>query len=157
MNFRKEIKSIIAEAFDNPYPLKWKEEKDKFGDVNEIAAIARIESGAWLRITFTYDVGLMAWDIVFDVNQSAKKTGNGDSFRIFATVKTAVEKFLRDVKPSSFKFSAEKDDENDSTSRMKLYDLFAKQLANKTGKSLDIETRSDVKWYEFKPKKPRRA
>jgi len=69
-------------------------------------------------------------DITFEVDAEEEITGDGDAFRIFATVKDAMLKNLKYLnKYKDIRFEAKKNDK----SRVKLYRTIAKQLKRKLG------------------------
>lgn len=72
-----------------------------------------------------FDVG-KSWDIGFEASSLRRNsfgiTGTGSAFRIFATVLEIMKEFISSKNPKMFHFSAEE------SSRVKLYDKFAKQI-----------------------------
>lgn len=116
----------VAEAFDQPYSLKW--EKSEYGDYD---ALATLEDGTHLSIMFEhttpYEVAVSFWR-----NNSQEVTGEGDAQRIFATVLAAIQQFLKQEQPANITFSAVKEDDP-SGSRSKLYNKLVQRYAGAWG------------------------
>jgi hypothetical protein len=122
------LEENLTEALDSPYPYKWVDQEDY-----EWEAVAPLPSGLDLRIRFEKDRDNI-WDIEFLLGRTLRATGEGDQYRIFATVVKAVTEWIKWLLSSkqpvnAIKFSAIKDDEQE-TGRARLYDRFAKQLSN---------------------------
>ena len=125
----------INESFDKPYELlRW--EKGDYGDVD---AIARLDDGTFLSIMFnkgySKDTKEEAWSVEFWRNNSQEVTGEGDSQRVFATVLSAIQKFIEKYKPNKITFAANKVDDtgHDSQSRANLYDKLVQRYAKSWG------------------------
>jgi hypothetical protein len=123
----------VTEAFDQPYPLTW--EQSEHGDVD---ALARLSDGSNLSIMFNQDYGDNGEEVTtveFHRNNSQEVTGEGDAQRIFATVLTAIQQFVKEHKPNSISFSASKevDPDQNSESRAKLYDRLVQRYARSMG------------------------
>jgi hypothetical protein len=116
----------VAEAFDQPYKLKW--EKSEYGDYD---ALATLDDGTHLSIMFEhttpYEVAVSFWR-----NNSQEVTGEGDAQRIFATVLAAIQQFLKQEQPANITFSAVKEDDP-SGSRSKLYNKLVQRYAGTWG------------------------
>ena len=116
---------FIAEAFDQPYKMKW--EKSDYGDID---ALVTLPDGTYLTIMFEhttpYEVNISFWR-----NNSLDVTGEGDAQRIFATVLAAIQKFLTKEQPANISFSASKEVEpgQNSESRAKLYNRMVNRYA----------------------------
>ena len=124
----------LTEAFDQPYDWTW-QTRDfdrrwtvKFNDVEVV-----------IRRTFGD-----TWDLAFSRNNKKDVTGEGDQFKIFATVIDILGVFIKQRKPSIVTFSAEKDDGGNTGSRSKLYSAMVKRFAahygyttNETSSSYD--------------------
>ena len=125
--------SNVNEALDNPFPYNLISK-----DNGTWVASAKTTDGRLLEVVFKrYDSG---YTIAFKVEGAIDKTGGGDEFQIFATVKAVIIDWLSKVDLNSIDhlyFSADKDD--DGPSRGKLYTRFAQQLANKLGWQLDVD------------------
>ena len=126
---------FITEAFDKPYELlRW--EKGDFGDVD---AIARLDDGTFLTIMFnkgfSKDSKEEAWSVEFYRNNSQEVTGEGDQQRVFATVLSAIQTFIKKYTPNRITFSASKEVEQgqNAQSRARLYDSLVQRYARAWG------------------------
>ena len=141
----------VNEAFDKPYKLlRW--EKGDFGDVD---AIARLDDGTFLSIMFTkgfsQETKEEAWSVEFYRNNSQEVTGEGDAQRVFATVLSAIQTFIKKYKPNKVFFAANKVDDtgHDSPSRARLYDSLVQRYAKDWGfKAFRADTGNKV-MYEL--------
>ncbi len=125
-------KQGVAEAFDQPYKIKW--EKSEYGDVD---ALAKLQDGTSLSIMFNLADKLENnWGVEFYRNNSQAATGEGDAQRVFATVLAAIGQFLKKKKPNSLFFTAVKE-EDPTGSRTKLYDRLVQRYA--TGLGYDLK------------------
>jgi pyrimidine deaminase RibD-like protein len=121
----------VSEGFDQPYPLKW--EKSEYGDID---ALAKLSDGSPLSIMFNLaDMSENDWGVEFYRNNSQLVTGEGDAQRVFATVLTAIGKFIKKKKPDTLFFSAVKE-EDPTGSRTKLYDRLVQRYATGLGYNL---------------------
>jgi len=127
-------KQGVAEAFDEPYPLKW--EKSEHGDYD---ALAKLPDGTNLSIMFNNEYK-KNWMVEFYRNNSQAVTGEGDAQRIFATVLHAIQQFIKKKKPTSLFFSAVKEDDP-TGSRTKLYDRLVQRFA--TGLGYTVQKREE--------------
>lgn len=123
----------VSEAFDQPYPLHW--ENSDYGDVD---ALAKLPDGGPLSIMFNKqqdDDGDEIVQVEFYRNNSQEVTGEGDAQRIFATVLTAIQQYIKEHQPLKLTFSASKevDDEQNSESRAKLYDRLVQRYSRSMG------------------------
>ena len=136
---------FVAEAFDNPYPIQW--EQSDYGDYD---ANAELPNGTYLNIMFEhttpYEVNISFWR-----NNSLEVTGEGDSQRIFATVLTAIQKFLTMEQPANITFSASKEVEpgQNSESRAKLYNRMVQRYAAAWGYTVNSFDHGDQVTYEL--------
>jgi hypothetical protein len=126
---------FIKEAFDKPYKLlRW--EKGDYGDVD---AIARLDDNTFLSIMFNkgfdQETKEEAWSVEFYRNNSQEVTGEGDAQRVFATVLSAIQTFIKKYKPNKVYFAANKVDDtgHDSPSRARLYDSLVQRYARAWG------------------------
>ena len=126
---------FINEAFDQPYKiLRW--EKGDYGDVD---AIARLDDNTFLSIMFNkgFSQGSKeeAWSVEFYRNNSQEVTGEGDAQRVFATVLSAIQTFIKKYKPNRVIFSASKEVEQgqNAQSRARLYDSLVQRYAKAWG------------------------
>jgi len=118
MNFKN-----FHEAFDKPY--KWEIDPDSVASLGFIADADdyTLEVYFWKN-----DADI---EITFAVDDLERLTGNGNAFRIFATVKDIIFANIKYLKYSkSVYFSAEKKEK----SRVKLYKLLAPKLKKKLKK-----------------------
>lgn len=146
------FKIYVAEALDNPYPLKW-----KTNNPDEANAAARTKNAELLiyfsNLASTGDAPIV--DISFLTKKpgapgygTMQATGEGDEFRVFATVKKAIEdwwkmrKKLYKKEIDEIKFVASKGDDKDARRRDVLYKRLGKELAKKTGYNLIIQQAS---------------
>lgn len=149
MNGYKSVKQGVAEAFDQPYPLKW--ETSDYGDVD---ALARLPDGSPLSIMFNQqqdDDGEAITQVEFYRNNSQEVTGEGDAQRIFATVLTAIQKYIKKYKPLRLTFSASKQVEpgQNAQSRARLYDSLVQRYARAWGYRAFRADNGDLVIYEL--------
>ena len=127
------IKDDVNEAFDQPYKLRW-EKGNK-----DVDAIAKLPDGNYLTIMFnkgfSQDTKEEAWSVEFYRNNSQEVTGEGDAQRVFATVLSAIQIFIKKYKPNKVIFAANKVDDtgHDSLSRARLYDSLVQRYAKAWG------------------------
>jgi GNAT superfamily N-acetyltransferase len=133
--YNKLAKVGLEESFDKPYEvLRW--EKGDYGDVD---AIARLDDGTFLSIMFnkgySKDSKEEAWSVEFWRNNSQEVTGEGDQQRVFATVLSAIQTFIKKYEPNKITFAANKVDDtgHDSQSRANLYDKLVQRYAKSWG------------------------
>jgi len=144
----------VTEAFDQPYKLKW--EKGDHGDVD---AIAKMDDGNYLSIMFNKGYNQdkeEAWSVEFFRNNSQEVTGEGDAQRVFATVLTAIQIFIKKYKPNRVIFSASKEVEQgqNSQSRARLYDSLVQRYAKAWGfRAFRADTGNKV-IYELSRRQP---
>lgn len=140
----------VAEAFDRPY--KTKTEKSDYGDVD---MLARLPDGTNLSIMFN-NQGDDEWQVEFYRNNSQEVTGEGDAQRVFATVLTSMQKFIKKYKPWRLTFSANKDVQpgQNSESRAKLYNRLVRRYATAWGYEEYAEDHGDQITYELTRLKP---
>jgi hypothetical protein len=135
----------VAEAFDQPYKMKW--EKSDYGDID---ALVTLPDGTYLTIMFEhttpYEVNISFWR-----NNSLDVTGEGDAQRIFATVLAAIQKFLTKEQPANISFSASKEVEpgQNSESRAKLYNRMVNRYAAAWGYTPHSFDHGDEVKYEL--------
>lgn len=150
----KPIKDDITEAFDQPYKLKW--EKGDYGDVD---AIAKMDDGNYLSIMFNKGYNQdkeEAWNVEFYRNNSQEVTGEGDAQRVFATVLSAIQTFIKKYKPNKVIFSASKEveDGQNAQSRARLYDSLVQRYARAWGfRAFRADTGNKV-IYELSRRQP---
>jgi predicted chitinase len=131
---------FVSEAFNQPY--KTKSEKSEYGDVD---MLAKLPDGTNLSIMFSRaDIVDDIWGVEFYRNNSQEVTGEGDAQRIFATVLTAIQKFIKKYQPQTLFFTASKELDPSTyygpddvvpnpESRAKLYDRLVQRYAKAWG------------------------
>ena len=148
----------VNEAFDQPYNLKW--EKSEYGDVD---ALAQLEDGTHLSIMFNKqqnNEGEETIQVEFYRNNSQEVTGEGDAQRIFATVLSAIQTYLKKYKPLRLTFSASKlldpstyyepdEPQPNPESRAKLYDRLVQRYAKAWGYRAFRADNGDLVIYEL--------
>lgn len=127
---------VYNESLDNPYPVRWSIKKDTewYGHAKEDDFYNQmgieIKSSAEGR-----------WNIRFKVGEKMDKTGEGDQFKIFATVKAAIQEWWtwasKNTEVNQISFSSEKIVDS---SRSKLYNRFAQQFARAIGYELEVKS-----------------
>jgi len=131
----------LDEAFDNPYPFKLVYS----GETAE--SITKLPDRSKLRIVFSSkNQPEGQWELFFTRGETTGLSGKGDQQRIFATVLKAIAEFVEKKSPKKIVFTADKDDE--STSRMKLYDRLVSRFADSLGYSSKALTVSGDSWAE---------
>lgn len=137
------------EALDQPYPVRWSIKKDNewYGHAKEDDFYNQIG----IAIEDRYNDG--RWTVGFKVGDKMSKTGQGDQFKIFATVKAAVQEWWKwaskNAQVDQITFSAEKIVDS---SRSKLYHRFARQFARAIGYEMSVFTgRATDIFYLKKP------
>ena len=144
----KQVKDQTNEALDNPYPIRWSSKNKElwYGHAKEEKPYDQI--GISIELLFPG-----VWDINFSVNDTKQKTGGGDQFKIFATVKEAIQQWWnwasKNTDVEKITFSAEKIADE---SRAKLYQRFAKQFADAIGYNLNVK--SGTNYSTFNIEKP---
>ena len=130
---------LFTEAFDNPYKFKKSIDFSHFtqyefatdDDVVYLVTLTRPDTSQgdympYTSLSFETDYGEM------------HITGDGDAFRVFATVLAIIKKEKSKLKShGSFRFASDSDEH----SRMKLYKVMAKKL-NKLLKYKKLETKT---------------
>ena len=138
----------ITESFDQPYPMTWEHGEESHD------ALVKLPDGTNLSIMFSMDYGAYGdeeWQVEFWRNNSQDVTGEGDAQRIFATVLTAIQQFIKQYSPERIRFSATKENDNGQTnqSRSSLYTKLVKRYANSWGYSVDVSDHSGTVVYEL--------
>jgi hypothetical protein len=125
------------EAFNNPYPIDWGGTDDPEGD--RWVGTSKLEDGSLLTLEIaSFDPGQFQIDFYRKDKTNVdtmKATGQGDEFRVFATVQKGILEWWESIdqdEVSRIEFAASKE-ADDSKNRYKLYARFAKQWANKIG------------------------
>ena len=142
------------ESLDNPYPYKWDSRyvPNEADGSNSFLAKAEMDMGE-LMVMFTVGFPGQSWTIDFAVDGSMDKTGDGDQFRIFATVVTIIKDWAANKvdlsKVTQIDFSSDKG-EAEEDSRSKLYKRFGKQMANQLGWDLEVKNRGPFAFFKIK-------
>jgi GNAT superfamily N-acetyltransferase len=153
----------VAEAFDQPY--KTKTEKSDYGDVD---MLARLPDGTNLSIMFNKQQnndGEETIQVEFYRNNSQEVTGEGDAQKIFATVLTSIQKYIKKYKPARLSFSASKatdptiyyepdQPQPNPESRAKLYDRLVQRYARAWGYRAFRADTGDLVIYELSRLQP---
>jgi hypothetical protein len=153
----------VNEAFDQPY--KTKTEKSDYGDVD---MLARLPDGTNLSIMFNKQQnndGEETIQVEFYRNNSQEVTGEGDAQKIFATVLTSIQKYIKKYKPARLSFSASKatdptiyyepdQPQPNPESRAKLYDRLVQRYARAWGYRAFRADTGDLVIYELSRQSP---
>ena len=148
----------VNEAFDQPYPFTWEK-----GDHGDLDALAKLPDGSPLSIMFNQqqdDDGDEITQVEFYRNNSQEVTGEGDAQRIFATVLTAIQQYIKKRKPLRLTFAASKqvdpsimygpdDPQPNPESRAKLYDRLVQRYAKAWGYRAFRADNGDLVMYEL--------
>jgi hypothetical protein len=124
----------ILEAFDSPY------EYEKIADAHDLISFKFASAdGSNVYIDATSRTRDGSWLITFDRedkkgNLNSRLTGQGDAYRIYATVLSALRDFVKSKNPEKVSFTADK---NFTNSRERLYDRLVKKFAQSFGYELD--------------------
>lgn len=140
--------SPVAEAFNSPYPMTW-EHGDESHD-----ALVKLPDGTNLSVMFSLDYGDYGdeeWQVEFWRNNSQDVTGEGDAQRIFATVLSAIQEFIKTEHPERIRFSASKETDagNRNASRSSLYTSLVKRYARSWGYDVDVSDYAGSVVYEL--------
>lgn len=141
------FKQYISELFEKPYPFgKIQKEHGR-----KYMATALTDAGKLLKIEFD-QLSNGTWDISFKVSGSYTYTGQGDAFKIFATVIAATKEFIQQFEPDELIIVAMKElglDNKDVTSREKLYSRMTKKFARELGYTLYTSKTRDAATYRL--------
>ena len=143
----------LFETFDKPYPLNWSEPDDEVtasmpwlgGDKR---AFAKLPDGTPLLIMFNHE-GDEEYQVEFHRSNSQDVTGEGDAYKIFATVLYAIQKFIKERSPEMIFFSGMKGNTGTNPSRTKLYTRMVQKFARQLGYNAYIEDQGDMVQYEL--------
>lgn len=118
----------VVESFNQPYPVKVQQSPEG----QDYEGYVKLPDGTGMEILFTDHGGI--WDMEFHRGGSQDITGEGDAFRIFATMISAVKQFVKMERPRTVSFTATKEPEQgNSQSRAKLYDRMVDKFAASMG------------------------
>ena len=141
------ISEIIIESFDNSYPVKVIQSPDS----DDYEAVAKLPDGTSMEIMFSEYGGV--WDMEFHRGGTTAQTGEGDAFRVFATMIEAVKQFIQMEKPYMVSFSASKEagdvEVGNTESRAKLYNRLVDRFATKMGYNALINDYGSTVEYEL--------
>jgi GNAT superfamily N-acetyltransferase len=152
----------VWESFDQPYPIKF--EHSEYGDVD---ALTRLPDGTYLSIMFNQESGHDGnhpshYSVEFYRNSSQEVTGEGDAYKVFATVIEAIRQFVIKMKPDSISFSASKEPEVDMAkpganvnpeSRAKLYNRLVQRYVGAMGYSVQQQEGKGIINYTLRKSK----
>jgi len=137
----------LAEAFDQPYKGKW--EKSEYGLAAELV---KLPDGSNLSIIFDRENAENdTWGVEFWRNNNQRITGQGDAQRVFATVLTVIQKFIKENKPQKLFFSANTEF---GESRAKLYDRLVQRYTRTWGYRAFRADTGDMVRYELSRLQP---
>jgi hypothetical protein len=131
------FQQYITEIFDSPYDYT-----GEWINRNHWKGFFTTKDNIRYRVTiFNY----RSWEIIFsrDEDNEVGITNTGDSVRIFSTVAKIVEEFIKERQPEKIQFSSK----TKEPTRIKLYNMLAKKLADKYGYDVKNETEYDEYWY----------
>jgi hypothetical protein len=140
----------VKESFNQPYPVKVRQSPEG----EDYEAHVQLPDGTGMEILFTNHGGI--WDMEFHRGGSQDVTGEGDAFRIFATMLEAVKQFIQVEKPGIVSFRATKDvdpSEANPESRAKLYNRMVDKFAGKMGYTASMDDYGDTVEYELVAKR----
>ena len=140
------INSVISEAFDKPY--KWRKTMDS---EDMLIYSFRTNNKLDYKVTIENSDVYYAWEINFVTRGSYGPTGEGDAFRILATVIDCIKDFIDSRNPDRFIFTADGSERKSDapSSRQKLYDRMVQRFAKSIDYKLQIDTYEDDKLYKF--------
>ena len=152
----------VWESFDRPYAINW--EDSEYGDID---ALATLDDGTHLSIMFNQESGHDGrqpshWSVEFYRNNSQEVTGEGDAQKIFATVLSAIQQFIKRKNPGSISFSASKEVDMDADnvekfnpeSRAKLYNRLVQRYASSMGYSVQQQEGNGKVTYTLRQANP---
>ena len=141
---------FIVEAFNQPYATDL--EKSEHDDYD---SLVQLPDGSHLSVMFN-NQGDGEYQVEFWRGPSQGVTGEGDAQRIFATVLSTIQKFIKEHNPWRLTFSATKDVEpgQNSESRAKLYNRLVDRYAAAWGYDALINDLGDQVEYELTRLKP---
>jgi GNAT superfamily N-acetyltransferase len=143
-------KEFIVEAFNQPYSTDL--EKSEHDDYD---SLVQLPDGSHLSVMFN-NQGDGEYQVEFWRGPSQGVTGEGDAQRIFATVLSTIQRFIKEHNPWRLTFSATKDVEpgQNSESRAKLYNRLVDRYAAAWGYDALINDLGDQVEYELTRLKP---
>jgi hypothetical protein len=137
----------IYESLTQPYELIDWDQVD-FGQ--PITTWAALPDGTYLEIEFNQESpAFNDWEVSFHRDDTMNLTGQGDAYRIFATVLFAIRKFVIDQNPDEISFSAFKN-KDETGSRQSLYTALAKRYATSLGYTFSTKEDAYHQHYIFR-------
>ncbi len=120
---------ILDEVFQQAYPWKWTQNSKDF-----VEAHFELDGGGEVILDIEHFKSSATWDLEFsrkgegDVGDADKygsghTTGQGDAFRIFATVKEIIQAFVKEHNPNRIVFAGHE------SNRQKLYSRMLPKIA----------------------------
>jgi 5'(3')-deoxyribonucleotidase len=148
-------KKKVQEAFNNPYPITW----EYLNPTGASSGIVKLDDGSALDIHFSEEpAGVYEIEFARDgSNKQMGRSGQGDEFRVFATVQAAMLKWWKQLDKTSARkitFYANKQDGN----RARLYKRFLKIWGDKSGWEIEVNAKSGLAAYSLtnpNPDKPK--
>jgi hypothetical protein len=137
----------VEESLNQPYNLIDWDQVD-FGQ--PITTWAALPDGTYLEIEFNQESpAFNDWEVSFHRDDTMNLTGQGDAYRIFATVLFAIRKFVIDQNPDEISFSAFKN-KDETGSRQSLYTALAKRYATSLGYTFSTKEDAYHQHYIFR-------
>lgn len=137
----------VEESLNQPYNLIDWDQVD-FGQ--PITTWAALPDGTYLEIEFNQESpAFNDWEVSFHRDDTMNLTGQGDAYRIFATVLFAIRKFVIDQNPDEISFSAFKN-KDETGSRQSLYTALAKRYATNLGYTFSTKEDAYHQHYIFR-------
>jgi predicted nucleotidyltransferase len=137
----------LEESLNQPYNLIDWDQVD-FGQ--PITTWAALPDGTYLEIEFNQESpAFNDWEVSFHRDDTMNLTGQGDAYRIFATVLFAIRKFVIDQNPDEISFSAFKN-KDETGSRQSLYTALAKRYATSLGYTFSTKEDAYHQHYIFR-------
>lgn len=136
---------IMAESLDSAYPIKWVKKNQELWD-----GWFKTSDGHTVRLQLICN-GPQSYEVMFarstfDRKGSIDVTGEGDEFRIFATVIAMIKDFVDEMRPRVLIFTAFKGKLSNSPkgdSRTRLYTQLCKRFGAKNGYSFEKHVDSE--------------
>ena len=135
----KSLKQYITEAFDKPYRWQLKQDDEIQAKYQSVT-----DAGDKLKVTFSKGWSRGIDNIIFTVAGETGITGEGDAFRIMATVLDIIKDYIVNHEPKGMKFTANKEeyfgvDSKEAQSREKLYTKMIERFAKKAGYKVKLD------------------
>ena len=147
---------LFTEALSNPYPA------DLIRINNQkYRAISKLDDGGELKVDIEGDEHIddydhMDWQINFHRNGVQSVTGDGDAFRIFATVMKLIRDFVKKEQPKYMSVSAAKDKKSKGKNVLQGRERLYKRLLQKdVGSKYSIDTQTSSSGTMFAMKRKR--